>query len=195
MKRYKTVEGFIESQKQWKTELISLRQIINSTELVETVKWGTPVYTIGGKNVAGIGSFKSYFGIWFFQGVFLEDKHKKLINAQEGVTKGMRQWRMGSEDDIDRKMVLEYLEEAIQNQKDGKEIKPEKKRLVVPDELATTFVDKPEVKKAFDDFTMGKRREFAEYIREAKQEGTKQKRLLKVIPMILDGIGLNDKYK
>ena len=56
--------------------LIVLREIIRSTELIETLKWGGPVYTLGGKNVVGIGSFKSYVGLWFFQGAFLKDEEK-----------------------------------------------------------------------------------------------------------------------
>ena len=51
----------------------------------------------------------------------------------------MRQWRMESAEDIDEKVLLEYLEEAIQNQKDGKEVAPEKKPLVIPDELQKTL--------------------------------------------------------
>lgn len=195
MKRHKTADEFIGTQKQWKDELITLRKIIKSTELVEAIKWGVPVYTVDGKNVVGLGAFKSYFGIWFFQGVFLKDKSKKLINAQEGLTKGLRQWRMLSADEIDENLLIAYLEEAIQNQKDGKEIKSEKKPLVIPNELKKAFKSNANVEKAFDQFTLGKKREFAEYISEAKREDTKQKRLEKIVPMILDKVGLNDKYR
>ncbi len=195
MKRYKTADEFFDSQELWKKELTELRRIINSTELIETVKWGSPVYTIKGKNVAGIGAFKSYFGIWFFQGGFLKDRQKKLINAQEGVTKAMRQWRMNTAAEIDKKLIIEYLEEAIENQKAGKMIKPEKKTLSIPAEFNELFKTNAKVKKAFEGFTPGKQREFTEYIDQAKQEATKQKRIDKIIPMILDGIGLNDKYR
>ena len=195
MKKHKTVDDFINSQNQWKEELITLRNIINSTELLETVKWGMPVYTINGKNVVGIGSFKAYFGIWFYQGVFLKDTDKKLINAQDGVTKGMRQWRMTSAEEIDEKLLLAYLEEAIQNQKDGKEIKPEKKKLIIPGELKAAFGSDPKLKKAFEKFNLTKQREFAEHIIDAKREDTKKKRLEKIIPMIFNEVGLNDKYR
>jgi len=195
MKRHKTVEEFIQSQPSWEKELIILRSIMNSTELKETVKWGMPVYTVAGKNVVGIGAFKAYFGIWFYQGVFLKDESKRLLNAQEGKTKGMRQWRMASLDDIDEKLLIEYLEEAIQNQKDRKEIKPEKKALVIPDELKRMLEERSDVNEAFDQFTPGKQKEFAEYIIDAKHDATKQKRLEKITPMILKNVGLNDKYK
>ncbi len=65
MKRYKTVDEFIDSAEQYQTELIQLRKILLGTALTEEVKWGAPCYTFGGKNIVGIGAFKSYFGLWF----------------------------------------------------------------------------------------------------------------------------------
>jgi uncharacterized protein YdeI (YjbR/CyaY-like superfamily) len=59
---------------QWKDELEILKSIISKTELIETIKWGTPVFTYNNKNIIGIGGFKSYFGVWFMNGVFLKDK-------------------------------------------------------------------------------------------------------------------------
>jgi uncharacterized protein YdeI (YjbR/CyaY-like superfamily) len=73
-----------------------------------------PVYALKGKNVAGFSAFKSWAGIWFFQGVFLKDEKGVLINAQEGTTKGLRQWRFKSAGEIrsHRDTILAYLEEA-----------------------------------------------------------------------------------
>jgi uncharacterized protein YdeI (YjbR/CyaY-like superfamily) len=47
----------------------------------------------------------------------------------------------------------------------------------------------------FYDLSKGKQKEFATYISEAKQEKTKLNRLTKIIPLILEGKGLNDKYR
>jgi uncharacterized protein YdeI (YjbR/CyaY-like superfamily) len=68
--------------------------------MTETVKWGVPVYTIEGKNIVGIAGFKAYVGLWFFQGAMLKDKKKKLINAQDGKTKALRQCRLNSVKEI-----------------------------------------------------------------------------------------------
>lgn len=196
MKRYASVDDYILGHEEWKEALIILRDIVRNTELEEVVKWGSPVYTLKGKNVIGLGAFKAYVGIWFFHGSFLSDELGKLINAQEGKTKGMRQWRFNSAEDIDPELVLAYVEEAIQNQKEGKEIKPErKKELIIPEELKTAFDQHKDVQEAFLNLTFGKQREYAEYIQEAKRQETKVKRIEKIIPMILNGVGLNDKYK
>lgn len=195
MKMAQSVEEYFDDNPEYRDLLDKLRSLLNSTELVETVKWGIPTYTINNKNVVGIGAFKTYAGIWFFNGVFLEDKAKKLINAQEGKTKGMRQWRFESINDIDDQLLLSYVAEAIQNQKDGKEVKPEKKPLIIPDELKEALASDAQLSEQFDQLSLTNKRDYAEHIAEAKREETKQKRLDKIIPMIMDGVGLNDKYK
>ena len=84
----------------WAEELNCLREIIAQTELKETTKWGGPVFVLNNKNVLGIDGFKNYFTIWFYNGVFLNDPKKVLVNAQEGVTKALRQWRFNSKKEI-----------------------------------------------------------------------------------------------
>lgn len=101
----------------WTAELNLLKEIIAQTELVETFKWGGPVYVLNGKNVLGIAGFKSYFGIWFYNGVFLKDENNVLINAQEGVTKSLRQWRFHDIAEINTESILLYIKEAIANEK------------------------------------------------------------------------------
>lgn len=196
MKRYKTVDEFILNAENAKEILIVLREIINKTELVETVKWGMPVYTINGKNVVGIGSFKSYAGLWFYQGALLRDEGKILINAQEDVKKALRQWRISAVEEIDEKLILKYLEEAIQNQKKGKEIKAERNnQVIIPAELEDAFNENPKLKDAFYQFSTGLQREFTNHVSEAKWEETRLKRVQKIVPLILSKKGLNDKYR
>lgn len=198
MKLSKSVEDYISKSGPWKEALIRLREIVRSTEMKEAVKWGSPVYTVDGKNIVGIGAFKSYLGIWFFQGALLQDKNNKLINAQEGITKALRQWRFSSEAEIkrDTKIITAYLAEAISNSKKGKEIKPDQtKPLIIPVELKNLFSKKPAIKKKFESFSLSHRREFVGYIAEAKRSETRQARLTKITKMIIEGVGLNDKYR
>ena len=168
-----------------------------STELVETLKWSAPVYTINGKNVIGLGAFKNHFGVWFFNGVFLKDEKKLLINAQEGKTKALRQMRFESIDDINKNAVLSFVNEAIDNQKLGKEVKQDrsKKKTIIPIELQRDLDKNGDYKIRFNKLTPGKQREYCEFIASAKRETTKQNRLEKIKPMILSGFSLNDKYK
>jgi len=180
---------------QWEEELLFLKSIIDKTELVETIKWGAPIYVYNKRNVIGIGGFKNYFAIWFLNGVFLKDEKKRLINAQEDRTKSMRQWRFTSKEEVNEKEVLEYILEAIENEKQGKIIKPSKKEAIVSELLQKEMDQNPALAEAFQKFSPYKQYEFLEYIETAKQEKTKLTRIEKVIPMILGNVGLNDKYR
>ncbi|NVK85236.1 MAG: YdeI/OmpD-associated family protein [Cytophagia bacterium] len=194
----KTVAAYIDKNSDWKQELLLLKKLVSAHDFKETIKWGFPVYVSSGKNIVGLGSFKSYVGIWFFQGGLLKDKAGKLINAQEGKTEAMRQWRFSSLAEIEEHtdLIHAYLEEAIANQKAGKEIKAKVGRpLVIPPELQTKLDEDSDLKAAFESLNLTRKRDFAEHIEMAKREETKLARLEKIIPMILAGIGLNDKYK
>jgi uncharacterized protein YdeI (YjbR/CyaY-like superfamily) len=98
----------------WASELAQLKAIILQTGLVETTKWGGPVFTLDGKNIVGIAGFKNFFTIWFFKGVHMKDPQKVLINAQEGTTKSLRQWRFAAKEQIDKELILSYIQEAIE---------------------------------------------------------------------------------
>ncbi|WP_221406747.1 YdeI/OmpD-associated family protein [Ekhidna lutea] len=191
----KSPDEYFSRNEEYRPLLEKLQSILQSTELEEKMKWGIPTYCWKNKNVAGIGAFKSYAGLWFFNGVFLKDSANVLINAQERKTKGMRQWHFESIDDIDEQLVSAYIKEAIQNQKDGKEIKPEKKPLIIPDDLKEALASSSQLAEAFESLSLSCKREYAEHIAEAKRPETKQKRLEKIKPMILEKVGLYDKYK
>lgn len=191
------IDAYIQKHKQWEAVLETLRELMCSLNMEETVKWGAPTYTVDGKNIAGIGAFKNYAGIWFFNGALLNDPKKVLINAQEGKTIAMRQWRFTSVKEIDKDLVCSYLTEAIQNQKEGKEIKPVKttRELTLPEILDKALKEDMALNNAFKNFPPYKQKEFTEYIIEAKRQATKIDRLEKIKPLLLKGIGLNDKYR
>ena len=192
----KLVDQYLLKHKEWQLELTFLRDVLCSLSLKEEVKWGIPVYTINGKNVVGLGAFKSYVGLWFYQGALLADNEKVLVNAQEGKTRAMRQWRFTSVKELNKNLISKYVNEAIANQKQGREIKPAKaKAAAIPNELLTALKLDKRLKKAFESFPPYKQKEYAEYITEAKRLSTKAARLEKIKPMILAAIGLNDKYR
>ncbi|MCY3714781.1 MAG: YdeI/OmpD-associated family protein [Gemmatimonadetes bacterium] len=196
MQRYKSVEDYLECHVEWRSLLERLRNIMNECEVEETVKWGQPCYTHAGKNVVGIGAFKEFVSVWFFQGALLRDKQGVLVNAQEGKTRAMRQWRFQAIEEIDEPLLRAYVDESIENQRLGKEIKAETKKPVeVPDELAGALAEDRDAGERFNALTPGKQREYTEYIAEAKRAETRTRRLEKILPMIRAGHGLNDKYK
>ncbi|PKB15537.1 YdeI family protein [Flavobacterium sp. 5] len=181
----------------WETELDILKTIISKTTLIETSKWGGSVYVHNNKNIVGVGGFKKFFTLWFFNGAYLKDEKKYLVNANEGVTKSLRQWRFTSKDEIIEDEILAYIQEAIINEEQGKIIKPkkEKEAIIIPNHLQKVLDSDINLKYAFSKFSPYKQKEFIEYIETAKREETKLSRIEKIKLMILDNIGLNDKYR
>ncbi len=191
------VTAYIEKKAEWKTELEKLRSTVLSCNLEETIKWGSPVYMSNGKNILGLSAFKNYVGLWFFQGGTLKDTHKVLMNAQEGKTQAMRQWRFATLEEINEDLIKAYIKEAVENQEKGNIIKPKKntKPLVIHPLLQKELDTNAAFLEKFESFSLSKRREYAEHISSAKREATQKSRLEKIIPMVLSGVGLHDKYK
>lgn len=141
-------------------------------------------------------SFKPYFGLWFHQGATLKDTSKKLINAQEGKTKALRQWRMSHANEIKPTIIRRYVKESIANIDKGVAIKPVTARTVaVPKELKAALAQSSTLKAAFGKLTPGKQREYSEHINDASRAATKERRLEKIVPLIMAGSGLHDRYR
>ena len=198
MERLEKVDAYIEKKSNWTETLNRLRDIIASAGLEESVKWGGPVYTMDGKNILGLGAFKNFVSLWFFQGALLADPNNVLVNAQEGKTKALRQWRFGDSDTIPTTQVKLYIEEAINNHKKGLTIKPSKavkKPLLLPDELSQVLANNTALNLKFESLNLSSKRELADFIQSAKRPETKARRLEKVVDLIERGKGLYDKYK
>ncbi len=196
MQRAKSVDEYLEIHAEWSAELSKLRGILTASELEEEVKWGAPCYTLSGKNVVGLGAFQQHVALWFHQGVYLQDKDGVLINAQEGTTKALRQWRFRRARDIPVRRVTAYVREAIENQRQGRALRPQaKKAIALPPELRRALRGRAAAERAFAALTPGRRREYAEYVASAKRAETKASRVAKVLPMIEAGFGLNDRYR
>lgn len=198
MDKSEKVATYFEENHPFKENIGILREQALKSNLEETFKWMFPTYTLDGKNVFSICKFKKHCGIWFFNGVFLKDEEKLLVNAQEGKTQAMRHWKFSLDEAIDIKKVAAYMNEAIENEQKGIKLIPRKKKAVqvrIPPELKEALKNNPMLKKTFNSLSKSKRKEYCEYISTAKQEKTKQSRLGKILPMIAEKKGLNDLYR
>lgn len=189
------VDAYLAKHAQWQEPLEKLRKILLASTLEETVKWGSPAYCLNDKVVVSLVAFKQHCALWFHQGALLKDQHQHLVNAQEGVTKAMRQWRFEAGSKINATQVKAYVREAIANQANGIKIIPAVKTLKMPDELAQALQKDKVLAQAFAKLTPGKQREYADHVSSAKQESTRHKRALNAAPLIKRGVGLHDKYR
>ncbi len=175
---------------------VVIRLLAEFPELEIVQKWGADVYTFNGKNVVSFGGFKHFFSVWFYNGVFIDDKFGVLVNASEGKTKSLRQWRFTGVNEMNAAMIRAYVEEAILIEKKGMKKAPTKfEPEPFPEILQKKLETESNLQEAFYKLTPGRQKEYALYIKEAKQVNTQVARLEKIVPLILGGKGLNDKYK
>lgn len=186
----------MESPEKWMHGLEQLAAIVAKTPLIPVSKWGIDVYTYNNRNVLAFLGFKDFFSLWFYNGVFLSDPYQVLVSASDGKTKSLRQWRFTNVNDIQESRILEYIREAIHIEEQGLKIAPERfQAIAVPSLLQSALDAMPQLAIAFQNLSPGKQKEYCVYMAEPKQETTRERRLEKIIPMILSRVGLNDEYK
>ncbi|WP_027084577.1 YdeI/OmpD-associated family protein [Cohnella panacarvi] len=189
------IDPFFSKAKQWKEEFGKLRDIVLDCELTEDFKWMHPCYTHNGKNVVLIHGFKEYCALLFHKGALLKDSHGILIQQTENV-QAARQLRFTSAEQIDEMQLIikTYIDEAIEVEKAGLQVEFKKTAdYEVPEELENKFVELPDLKAAFEALTPGRQKGYLYYFSGAKQSKTRESRIEKYIPHILNGKGIDDK--
>ena len=159
----------------------------------ETIKWGMPSFTYHGI-LCGVAGFKAHciFGFWH-QGT------TKIIK-QAG---GKAEQAMGSLGRItsladlpaDREMIR-YIRQAAKLNESGAPARPKpRKPLPMPADLSAALKKNAKAAKVFKDFSPSPRREYIEWITEAKRPETRQKRVATTIRWLASGKRRNWKYE
>ena len=188
------VDEYISKAKNWQEEYAKLRMIILDCQLTEELKWGVPCYTFQKSNIVLIHGFKEYCAILFIKGALLKDSHGILIQQTENVQAG-RQVRFTGAGEIAKlePILKAYIFEAIDVEKAGLKVDLKKNTdLVFPEEFQIKLDTIPALKAAFEALTPGRQRAYNFYFSQPKQSKTRESRVEKCIPQILDGKGLDD---
>ncbi|MDQ0594157.1 uncharacterized protein YdeI (YjbR/CyaY-like superfamily) [Chryseobacterium ginsenosidimutans] len=188
------VDFFFDKAKHWQKEFEELRTIALDTGLEEELKWGCPCYTYHEKNIFLIHGFKEYCALLFFKGSLLNDADNILIQQTENV-QAARQIRFKDlKEIIDlEKVIKTYIYEAIEVERSGIKVEMKKtKEFEMPEEFQKKLEQNHALKEAFESLTQGRQRAYLLYFSSAKQSKTREFRIEKYIPEILNGKGLND---
>lgn len=188
------VDAYVERLKNWVDEVRELRAICLDSGLGEDLKWGVPCYTLEGRNVVLIHSFKEYCALLFFKGALLKDAKGILIQQTDNV-QAARQVRFKNVEEIRKlKTVLKaYIAEAAKVEQSGLKVELKKtEEFSVPEEFQAKLDEILELKSAFEALTPGRRRAYLLHFSSAKQSKTRTTRVIKAIPDILSGKGLDD---
>ena len=188
------VDFFFDKPSKWQKEYRLLREIALDCGLNEELKWGQPCYTFQKKNIVLIHGFKEYCAYLFFKGALLKDDAHILIQQTEHV-QSPRQVRFTNVKEIAKlqKTLKAYIHEAIEVEKAGLKVKLKKtSEYPIPEEFQNRLDKNKALKTAFNALTPGRQRGYLFYFSQAKQTQTRESRIEKYIPQILEGKGLND---
>ena len=188
------IDKYISSAEKWQMELRLLRNILLSCGLNEELKWDVPCYTYNKANIVALNGLKENCVLGFFKGALLSDENDILTKPGQNTQAA----RIIKFTNIKQITVLEsiiktYVFEAIEVEKAGLKVAFKKStEIVYPAEFEAVIAENPEIKTAFIALTPGRQKAYNLYFSAPKQAKTREARIEKCIPMILNGKGLND---
>ena len=191
-----TVDPWFAKAGTWQAETAKLRAILLECGLVEELKWGKPTYTTGaGANVVLIMPLKDTCALLFTKGALLKDPKGILVQPGEN-SQSARQMRFTSVAEIARldKALRRCVKQALEIEEAGLKVAFKKSTdLVYPKEFQDRLDRNTALREAFHKLTPGRQRQYHIHFTGAKQSATRESRVEKAIPLILDGMGLNDR--
>jgi uncharacterized protein YdeI (YjbR/CyaY-like superfamily) len=184
-----------------KPVLIHLRELIHQAcpDVEEKMKWSFPHFDYKGVFVS-MAAFKEHCAFSFWKAKLMTDPNKLLKDREE---KSMGHFgKIRSLKDLPPdKVILQYLKEAMKLNDAGIKVTPkkatekEKKQLVVPDDLSAALKKNKTAGVNFEKFPYSHKKDYIQWITEAKTQETRSKRLATTIEWVAEGKDRNWKYR
>jgi hypothetical protein len=176
--------------------LMRLRALMHKAcpTVEETIKWGVPHFEYKGV-FAGMAAFKQHAAFGFWKRRLMKDPAGFFSKGESGM--GGRKIRSLDELPSDT-VLLGYIREAVAlNEQGAKVPRSTRKRppVRVPAYLAAALKRNAKARRTFGNFSASQRREYVEWLTDAKQEATRERRLASAIEWMAEGKARNWKYQ
>jgi uncharacterized protein YdeI (YjbR/CyaY-like superfamily) len=170
-----------------------LRKLVHQgcPEVEEAIKWNFPAFSYKGI-LCGMAAFKEHctFGFWKGQ-LFLKDEKEGAMGSFGRLTSVL--------DLPGDKLMLEWIKEAMRINEAGIKIprpaRAAKKDLAVPDYFIAAVKKNRKAIEAFESFSYSHKKEYVEWVTEAKREETRAQRLATTVQWLAQGKSRNWKYE
>ena len=175
--------------------LAKVRERVHATvpNVEEAIKWSMPAYTLEGKIILITAAFKAHTALNFWRGQELESTHASVgAMGQFGKIKSLDE--LPADAELDR--LIRDAAELAKNAPAPRKAKHEPKPMpeLHPD-FAAALDKAPKAKATMEGFPPSCRREYLEWVAEAKQDATRQKRIATAIEWLSEGKKRNWKYE
>jgi len=200
MQAQERINLYIAGQPEWhRRTLVRLRQLIHAADpgIEETWRGNAPHFDQGGILV-GLHGFKHFVSAWFHKGALLKDTHGLFEGVDKGEDKGVRAYRIEEGGTIDEKAFTDLVKQSVKLNTAGTKpsgAKPSRKALTVPPEFEAVLKKDEQAWGHWVNFSHTCKKEYVEWIAEARQEETRKRRIAKAFEMIHEGQGKEDKHR
>ncbi len=178
--------------------LVKVRKLFHDAcpRIEETMKWSFPHFQYKGI-VGSMAAFKQHVGFDFWKAELMRDPHGLLRTVGKTDMGAMKVTSL-SEMPPDT-ILIESIKEAVQLNEDGVKtartvVRRDKDELEVPDYFMAALRKNKKALATFESFGYCHRKEYVEWVEEAKQETTRRKRLETAVEWMADGKPRNWKY-
>jgi uncharacterized protein YdeI (YjbR/CyaY-like superfamily) len=198
----KRIDVYIEKAQPFAQPILKhLRKLIHEgcPEVEETVKWGMPSFDYKGPFFS-MAAFKNHAVFGFWKAKLLKDPKGYLDERKNNGGEAMGHGgRIESMKDLPPdKVLLDFIKQAKKLNDEGVKVpkKPAvaKRDLVVPDYFMAAVKRNKAALKTFENFSESQKREYVDWITEAKTDATREKRMETAIDWIAEGKIRNWKY-
>lgn len=199
-KRSKEVDAYIAKSKPFAQPILEhIRDVVHSVsdEITEVMKWSFPHFEYKG-NICNMAAFKEHCAFGFWKGSIMKDEDK-IINPIGKTAMGSLGRITSIKDLPSKKILVKYIKEAIDLNEKGislpKKAPAAQKEIEVPEDFANAIAKNKKAKTVFEKFSPSHKKEYIEWITEAKREETRKKRIDTALEWISEGKGKNWKYQ
>ena len=196
------IDAYIEKAQLFAQPILKhLRQLVHDAcpDVIETMKWSMPFFDYKGP-LCNMASFKAHCSFGFWKGALLSDPNG-VLEQKEDQAMGSFGRITDIRDLPNDKILRGFIQQAAQINDDGiKVIKPAKEKpaattLQMPEILTAALRENKTAATVFEQFTPGKKKEYIEWINDAKTEKTRNSRLATAITWISEGKARNWQYQ
>lgn len=190
------IDAFIAKAPPFARPILShLRGLIHQAcpDAVETIKWSRPAFDHKGRIFAIFGAFKAHASLYLWR---MDEAGESIAPDGEGMGQFGKLTSLADlPDDAELIRMIRAAVEVIERGPAPKPKKAPRPELPVPDELAAALAQAPAARAVFDAFPPGQRREYCEWIGEAKRPETRAERVAQAIEWLAEGKTRNWKYQ
>ena len=191
------VDAYIEKSADFAKPILKhIRKLVHGAcpDVVETMKWSFPHFDHKGM-LCSMASFKQHCAFGFWKQKLLENS---AFTAQRTAMGSFG--RITSKRDLpDDEIIIDLIRQAVELNEKGikmpKKPTAERKELVIPESLTAALAQNKKARETFENFSYSHRRDYVDWITEAKNEATREKRLATTIEWLSEGKGRNWKYE